>query len=67
MTDFTTFSSELEACARIVVAHAAANSERDAWMALRKSGYTSFFIGAAIEQIMERAREIAGVTTERVH
>lgn len=67
MTDFTTFVSELDACAKIVIAHGAVTDDKLAFMALRKSGYTAFFIGAAIEQIMERAREIAGVTAERVH
>lgn len=63
----TTFSDEIEAAARVVVEHAAIQDEPLAFGALRRAGYTSRFIGAAWQQIADRARDMADDEQEAVH
>jgi hypothetical protein len=56
---YTSLADEIDAAARIVVEHGAIADEPLAFAALRRAGYTSRFVGAAWQQIAERAAEIA--------
>jgi hypothetical protein len=55
---YTSLADEIDAAARIVVEHGAISDESEAFAALRRAGYSTRWVGAAWQQIAERAAEL---------
>lgn len=64
---YSTLADEIDAAARIVIEHGALQDEPLAFAALRRNGYQSRFIGAAWQQIVDRAAELSADDSRTVH